>query len=233
MSLFPNLFANTIGLILVLFSSVNIVVAQTVTVFTDRSAWEKAAAAFPVFFPMYQDFESITPGILSSGRNEFWSNPFGLFIVEIVGVPGINSIEDGSINPSIAPLLSPNGSSFYLGEVSDLTRPQFLFQPFAAPPIANGFGADWVVVEPGLTMEVLDTTIDFDTYLPTGSGFLGVISTDVFGAADPVLFNTANPVQLFGMDNLAFASVVPIPAAVWLFSSGLIGLIGLARRKAR
>jgi len=28
------------------------------------------------------------------------------------------------------------------------------------------------------------------------------------------------------------ASVVPVPAAVWLFGSGLIGLIGLARRKA-
>ena len=38
-------------------------------------------------------------------------------------------------------------------------------------------------------------------------------------------------------DNYAWAvqsgdiSAVPIPAAIWLFSSGLIGLIGLARRK--
>ena len=28
-------------------------------------------------------------------------------------------------------------------------------------------------------------------------------------------------------------STVPVPTAVWLFSSGLIGLIGLARRKER
>ncbi|MCK5092950.1 MAG: VPLPA-CTERM sorting domain-containing protein, partial [Gammaproteobacteria bacterium] len=27
------------------------------------------------------------------------------------------------------------------------------------------------------------------------------------------------------------ASVVPVPAAVWLFGSGLIGLVGFARRK--
>jgi hypothetical protein len=27
------------------------------------------------------------------------------------------------------------------------------------------------------------------------------------------------------------ASVVPVPAAVWLFGSGLLGLIGMARRK--
>ncbi len=30
-----------------------------------------------------------------------------------------------------------------------------------------------------------------------------------------------------------FAAVVPVPAAVWLFGSGLIGLTGLARRKTR
>jgi hypothetical protein len=28
-------------------------------------------------------------------------------------------------------------------------------------------------------------------------------------------------------------SVVPLPAAVWLFGSGLLGLVGVARRKAR
>lgn len=31
---------------------------------------------------------------------------------------------------------------------------------------------------------------------------------------------------------LVRTSVVPIPPAVWLFGSGFIGLIGLARRKA-
>jgi len=27
-------------------------------------------------------------------------------------------------------------------------------------------------------------------------------------------------------------TVIPVPAAVWLFGSGLLGLIGIARRKA-
>jgi hypothetical protein len=31
----------------------------------------------------------------------------------------------------------------------------------------------------------------------------------------------------------AKASVVPVPAAVWLFASGLIGLAGIGRRKAK
>ncbi|MBT8438954.1 MAG: VPLPA-CTERM sorting domain-containing protein [Gammaproteobacteria bacterium] len=33
------------------------------------------------------------------------------------------------------------------------------------------------------------------------------------------------------VSNLALTQVVPIPPAVWLFGSGLIGLIGIARRK--
>lgn len=39
----------------------------------------------------------------------------------------------------------------------------------------------------------------------------------------------------FGMDNVMYStapvSAVPVPAAVWLFGSGLIGLAGIARRK--
>lgn len=35
----------------------------------------------------------------------------------------------------------------------------------------------------------------------------------------------------FTLDNLEYVSVIPVPAAVWLFGSGLLGLIGLARRK--
>ena len=33
------------------------------------------------------------------------------------------------------------------------------------------------------------------------------------------------------IDNVTYSTVVPIPSAVWLFGSGLIGLIGIARRK--
>ena len=47
---------------------------------------------------------------------------------------------------------------------------------------------------------------------------------------DPTVQTLAN---IAGIDNVAFGipAVVPIPAAVWLFGSGLLGLIGLARRK--
>jgi len=41
------------------------------------------------------------------------------------------------------------------------------------------------------------------------------------------------PMDPMGPLDPGFMSPVPVPAAVWLFGSGLIGLIGIARRKAR
>lgn len=35
----------------------------------------------------------------------------------------------------------------------------------------------------------------------------------------------------FKISSLTYTTVVPVPAAIWLFSSGLLGLIGIARRK--
>lgn len=46
-------------------------------------------------------------------------------------------------------------------------------------------------------------------------------------SASSVDFNGVTTASLIVKD----ASVVPVPAAVWLFSSGLIGLIGVARRR--
>jgi hypothetical protein len=44
-------------------------------------------------------------------------------------------------------------------------------------------------------------------------------------------FNTYGYPKYFSIDNLNFDKIVPAPAAVWLIGSGLIGLIGVARRK--
>lgn len=44
--------------------------------------------------------------------------------------------------------------------------------------------------------------------------------------------STTNEARLYALSSVITVSSVPIPSAVWLFGSGLLGLIGLARRKA-
>ena len=71
-------------------------------------------------------------------------------------------------------------------------------------------------------------------------GFIGPSAT-VFEIPDatssPVslskFFPDGNPNYLIGSALVRDVSAVPVPAAVWLFGSGMLGLIGFARRKAR
>ena len=58
---------------------------------------------------------------------------------------------------------------------------------------------------------------------PDVSGGVTVEFTAICGADEGCFSNLA-------IDNVT-VSAVPVPAAVWLFGSGLVGLIGLARRK--
>ena len=67
---------------------------------------------------------------------------------------------------------------------------------------------------------------------------LGLFSVqfDYLGTATPgsQLFEIVNPEPDFSVlasGRTALATVVPIPAAFWLFGTGIIGLIGLARPK--
>lgn len=61
-------------------------------------------------------------------------------------------------------------------------------------------------------------------YLGAQGGFVQATQVDEF---------TPDGISAHGWSTVVFApaAVVPVPAAVWLFGSGLIGLIGLARRK--
>ena len=68
------------------------------------------------------------------------------------------------------------------------------------------------IFTPGLIPE-----LTFASYGFNGAGW--IMATDVTGAR----------VDIHG--EITRAPVVPIPAAVWLFGTGLLGLIGVARRK--
>lgn len=51
-----------------------------------------------------------------------------------------------------------------------------------------------------------------------------------FATSAPPAFSPLPDPTFFGTFTFSAASAVPIPAAVWLFGSGLLGLIGIARR---
>lgn len=59
-------------------------------------------------------------------------------------------------------------------------------------------------------------------------GFFGVISSTPLSS---VTFSASGH-QNVGFDAVSFGTAVPIPASVWLFGFGLLGLVGMARRKS-
>ena len=91
------------------------------------------------------------------------------------------------------------------------------------------------------TTQALANDVDSLIHI-TGSSFsvtreIEIFASGVWQDADPWFFNhpTDSSDQLVTNVGTAFywedATVVPVPAAVWLFGSGLIGLVGMARRK--
>ncbi len=104
---------------------------------------------------------------------------------------------------------------------------------FTDPSIFN-FSLTFSSASEQETIELYDDT---DTLIasvlsPNASGFFGLTSDmaiDYVIIRNGVFPGGGN--DRFFIDNLSADAVVPVPAAAWLFGSGLIGLIGLARRK--
>ena len=102
--------------------------------------------------------------------------------------------------------------------------PYWDFDPLPGGPAAGNvwpeISFDAFVNDPA-TGTLTIATINL-TALAEGSSNLVVLNS--FFAASVELFPTL-------IDGTVNVSAVPIPAAVWLFGSGLLGLIGVARRK--
>lgn len=108
------------------------------------------------------------------------------------------------------------------------------------------FDTGGLQLETGVKYVAILSSVEYlDGVHGSGSvGSVGIGGGDVYGAGDFVSQNSADTSQFTsGGWNVASASTVdlafratfspvPIPPAIWLFTSGLIGLIGLARRQA-
>jgi hypothetical protein len=62
---------------------------------------------------------------------------------------------------------------------------------------------------------------------------LNLAANPLIGKPLVLSYHESNPYDTGEANFELFVSQVPLPAAAWLFGSGLIGLIGFARRKAR
>lgn len=105
---------------------------------------------------------------------------------------------------AISGALVDNGDGTYTGSYS------FGFGP--APAVATT--TTWDVTQVG-------TNLSFVTLDGDANGYYGTSFTNIFGTIGPVMDGTA----------MGSVSAVPVPAAVWLFGSGLLGLAGVARRR--
>jgi len=134
-------------------------------------------------------------------------------------------------------------------------RSRLIVDLYGSPlPTENEFGFDYYQSGPGNQGGSFNDTKSmnlYSNYTYTVGMSAACEAVAIFGSAggsarctawgDPsIAFDQAAFDALMGVNtynlneyyNIAFsANVVPIPSAVWLFGSGLIGLIGLARRK--
>jgi hypothetical protein len=94
----------------------------------------------------------------------------------------------------------------------------------------SGGGANLVlnqVLFPGSVWQEYSFVTNMAATGDVGGGFT-VEFNPVCGAGG---CNPASTVWIDNLEVLADVNAVPVPAAVWLFGSGLVGLIGIARRK--
>ncbi|MFC1772592.1 VPLPA-CTERM sorting domain-containing protein [Pseudomonadota bacterium] len=141
----------------------------------------------------------------------------GAFTVDIVG-SDFTELAGGTID------LGFDSSILQIDSVS--IDPYFDFLPDGGGPAAGNIwpdiGFDTFVNDPA-TGTFTIATINL-TALAGGISSLEILGTSSFFEPTIEIF----PTLIAGTVNV---SAVPVPAAVWLFGSGLLGLVGMARRK--
>ncbi len=83
----------------------------------------------------------------------------------------------------------------------------------------------YIDTQPGVLQTVSGVAMDYQTGDAVFVAQTGILSGTPNGYLDGLRFT----ISIAGNDPIV--QVVPIPGAVWLFGSGLLGLIGLSRRK--
>ncbi len=125
-------------------------------------------------------------------------------------------------------------SQIVLGNVSNYGHPIFVAAGDSAPDLStdlvSAFSGDTIVSNPLSTQGKVSTGLIYN-FSSLGSASYLVVGTSPQSDLGPFLAKSGNVTSSqFYINEIGF-SAVPVPAAIWLFGSGLVGLIGVARRK--
>ena len=105
--------------------------------------------------------------------------------------------------------------------------------------LLGGVGGGTFVIDVHSTDGTVLGTVDPASLALTsggGSGFIGFSATGGDIASYLTFYMPAGGVtnvEAFSMDNIVVATVVPIPASIWLLGSGLLALVGWSTKKYR
>lgn len=147
--------------------------------------------------------------VIGNGDYQLFEN--GVWNADRNGFTGLN-VADGSMTFSFESDVN------YVGGFMNY------FSPPSTDIIISALDRDGDLLE----SYILNTLAPIETPGGTNDGAFRGILRDTF---DIAAFRVSNGYVV--LDDLTFHAAVPVPAALWLFGSGLLGLVAVARRKVR
>ncbi len=169
-----------------------------------------------VFGPGTVGTNVFTSGFNFGGGGDFSPVINGGGTAGTVDASGLNltALDFGGIYNGTNFLLAPEDLEDATGNAADAGQPIFAADGAFTGASSNG------------------TAYYEDTFIDNGDGTFGFIIrwTSVISQGSSFDGQIARW-RLEGTATMASAPAVPVPAAVWLFGSGLLGLVGVARRK--
>jgi hypothetical protein len=141
--------------------------------------------------------------------------------LNVAGGPSLLNTTFSNGNPA-GQAYSPSPSATSCNAGYNAVMPAGVYNPMTGASECYSLG--YKFSDPKVTNEAMDSVYELSfTFAHTGSSLmLNFGANGLQGLAD----------ESWGLDNVKVdVSAVPVPPSVWLFGSGLLGLIGVARRR--
>jgi len=205
-------------LVLLMFSGL----VNAYVIYTDKTAWEDALSEAVIITEDFED-EGMAPGLDSYTI----PLPYGTSST----FHDFNLIPSTSSNPTFS-------DTQVFQELVGGTTPRSVVWNFSSPLIA--FGGNWNLKEPagegtGLAIKIngiIQNEIIPSSYAGEFWGFVAEQEDPAFLTVEilkPALA-LENETEVYHLDDMVYATVVPLPAAIWFLGSGFIGLLGYKKR---